>query len=257
MSTPLKVLVADDERPARSLLIALMKGYDDVEVVGEATDGADAIEKIELLRPDLVLLDLQMPEVNGLDVVRLVRRDRLPLVAFVTAYEEHAVKAFELNAVDYLLKPVDGARLRETLNRAMERAERTELREEATHAVQVAADTLFVRQPLRWIPIRRREETLLVAVDRIAAIVADGELLHIHTIEREKHTITFRLKDLEARLATDEWLRLGRGTLARLDMIERVNSMPGGTSIATLRNGMELAVSRLQSRLLRDRLLRL
>jgi len=96
-------------------------------IAGEASNGAESVELIERLAPDLALLDLQMPEVHGLDVVRLLRKTRLPLVAFVTAYDEHAVRAFELNAVDYLLKPVEPSRLRQTINRAIERLEHANL----------------------------------------------------------------------------------------------------------------------------------
>ena len=124
----LRVIVVDDERPARAFLAGILNRFEDVEVVGEAAGGAECVEMIEQLSPDLVLLDLQMPEVDGLGVVRLVRRDKLPLIAFVTAYDEYAVRAFEMNAVDYLLKPVDPARLRATVNRAMERLERADLR---------------------------------------------------------------------------------------------------------------------------------
>src|SRR5499426_3716540 len=120
----LRVVIADDERPARSFLAAMLRGFEDVTLVGEAENGAEAVELIERVKPDLALLDLQMPEVDGLGVARLLKKNSLPLVAFVTAYDEYAVRAFELNAVDYLLKPVERSRLRETLNRAQERLER-------------------------------------------------------------------------------------------------------------------------------------
>ena len=121
--TKLRIVIADDERPARSMLASLLQGCDDVEVVGEAQNGAEAVALIEEQRPDLALLDLQMPEIDGMGVVRLIRKDRLPLVAFVTAYDEYAIQAFEVNAVDYLLKPVDRARLRQTIERAHDRLE--------------------------------------------------------------------------------------------------------------------------------------
>src|ERR1041385_9150928 len=124
MNTKLRVVIADDERPARSFLAATLRSFEDVEIIGEASDGSEAVEVIEREKPDLALLDLQMPEVDGLGVVRLLRKDATPLVAFVTAYDEYAVRAFEVNAVDYLLKPVESARLRQTLNRAKERLER-------------------------------------------------------------------------------------------------------------------------------------
>jgi DNA-binding LytR/AlgR family response regulator len=102
MNTALRVVIADDERPARSFLAATLRGFEDVKLIGEAENGMETIELIERERPDLALLDLQMPEIDGLGVVRLLKKSRMPLVAFVTAYDEYAVRAFELNAVDYL-----------------------------------------------------------------------------------------------------------------------------------------------------------
>src|ERR1044072_4889302 len=128
MNTKLRVVIADDERPARSFLAAMLRSFEDVEIVGEGSKGSEAVELIEREKPDLALLDLQMPELDGLSVVRLLRKDATPLVAFVTAYDEYAVRAFELNAVDYLLKPVESAGLRQTLNLDHERLEREDFR---------------------------------------------------------------------------------------------------------------------------------
>jgi DNA-binding LytR/AlgR family response regulator len=118
----LRVAIADDERPARSFLAAILHRFDDVEIVGEAANGMDAVAMIESTRPDLALLDLHMPEVDGLGVIRLLKKNTVPLIAFVTAYDEYAVRAFEVNAVDYVLKPVEPARLRQTIDRARERS---------------------------------------------------------------------------------------------------------------------------------------
>ena len=116
MTSPtVRVIVADDERPARRFLLDLLTSIDGVSVVGEAAGGEEAVALIDAERPDLALLDLQMPEVGGLDVVRRVSRDALPLVAFVTAFDDYSIEAFELSAIDYLLKPVERARLAETL----------------------------------------------------------------------------------------------------------------------------------------------
>jgi two-component system, LytTR family, response regulator len=260
VSARLRVVVADDERPARSFLIALLGSFEDVAIVGEAASGKDAVTLIESERPDLVLLDWQMPELDGIGVVRMLKKADMPLVAFVTAYDEYAVKAFEVNAVDYLLKPVDKARLRETINRAQERVEHAEIVEEQATRVGAAIDAYeaAAHPPiLERIPVRHREEVLLVPVNQIASIVADGELLHITTLKNERHTITYRLKDLEARLDASRFIRLGRGTLASVEVITKVSLMPGGTHVATLSNGQKLQISRLQSRVLRERLLKL
>jgi two-component system, LytTR family, response regulator len=256
----LRVVVADDERPARSFLAALLRSFDDVVIVAEAESGAEAVTAIERERPDLALLDLQMPEVDGIGVVRMLKKDRMPLIAFVTAYDEYAVRAFEINAVDYLLKPVEKTRLRETLNRAQERIEHAEIVAEqaARVSVAIAAYESSPRAPyLERIPVRRRDEIVILPVAHIASIVAEGELLYLTTIKNDRHTITHRLKDLEARLDPSRFIRLGRGTLANIDAIVKVNVMPGGTHLALLSNGQKLQVSRLQSRIIRERLLRL
>jgi two-component system, LytTR family, response regulator len=259
MRAPLRIVIADDERPARSFLAALLRGFDDVRIVGEADSGRQAVSLIVREKPDLALLDLHMPELDGLGVVRTLRKQDLPLVAFVTAYEEYAVRAFELNAVDYLLKPVDKARLRETLNRAHERMERSEDNDQKARVRAAAAAYESVARPdyLDRIPIRRRDELTFVLVDDIAAVVAEGELLHVFTVKQVRHTITYRLKDLEARLDPARFVRLGRGALANLDAIVKVNAMPGGTHIAVMNNGQKLQISRIQSRRLRARLFRL
>ena len=256
----LRVIVVDDERPARSFLVALLRSFPDVAIVGEAGSGKEAVTMIEKERPDLVLLDWQMPELDGVGVVRALRKEVMPLIAFVTAYDEYAVRAFEMNAVDYLLKPVEKVRLRETLNRAQERIEHAEIVAEQAAHVGAAIDTYETgaRPPyLERIPVRRREEVLIVPVQQISSIVAEGELLHISTVQKERHTITYRLKDLERRLDPSRFIRLGRGTLANVDLITKINAMPGGTHVAVLTTGQKLQVSRLQSRVLRERLLKL
>ena len=259
MNQKLRIVIADDERPARSFLAALLRDFEDVALVGQAESGTAAVEMIERERPDLALLDLQMPELDGLGVVRLLKKNRMPLVAFVTAYDEYAVQAFELNAIDYLLKPVERIRLRETLNRAIERLEQAEtVASEIERVRAVAADYEAEKRPLlERLPIRRKDDIILLPVTQVASIVAEGELLHITTEQQETYTISYRLKDLETKLDPAKFVRLGRGTLANIEMMTVVSQMPGGTYTITLTNGQQLGVSRLQSRLLREQLLRL
>jgi two-component system, LytTR family, response regulator len=260
MNGRLRVVIADDERPARSFLAAMLRSFDDVVIVAEAGSGREAVAAIERERPDLALLDLQMPELDGIGVVRLLKKSAMPLVAFVTAYDEYAVQAFELNAVDYLLKPVEKTRLREAINRAQERIEHAEIvSEQGTRLGDaIAAYESAARSPyLERIPIRKRDEIVILQTSQIASIVADGELLHMTTTRNERHTLTYRLKDLEPRLDPARFVRLGRGTLANIDLIVKVNAMPGGTHVAALANGQKLQISRLQSRVIRERLLKL
>jgi two-component system, LytTR family, response regulator len=256
----LRVVIADDERPARIFLKNILQEFEDVEIVGEAENGAEAAEIIKRTKPDLALLDLQMPEAGGLDVVRLLRKNQLPLVAFVTAYDEYAVQAFEVNAVDYLLKPVEKARLRETLQRVHERLEQTDFHEIESEKLKAAVKTYdenIRAEFLERLPVKKNDEIFLVPVREIAAIVADGELLHITTTQNQRYAINYRLKDLEMRLAPEKFIRLSRGALANLEMIAKISPMPGGTYVVTLKNNQQLTASRLQSKLLREKLFKI
>lgn len=253
----LRIIIADDERPAREFLKSILREFETVEVVGEAENGADAVELIKSVKPDLALLDLQMPEISGLEVVRLLRRSQMPLVAFVTAYDEYAVQAFELNAIDYLLKPVERSRLHATLERASERLEHEDWRESETEKLRNMERSYEKNGPLTRIPVKKREEIFLVPVVEISSVVADGELLHLTTAGNQRYVINFRLKDLELRLDEKHFIRLSRGALVNLEEIERVSPMPGGTYLVTMKNGQEIASSRLQSKILRSKLLKL
>jgi two-component system LytT family response regulator len=257
--TKLRVMIADDERPARELLKSLLREFEFVDLVGEAENGADAVELIKSVKPELAILDLKMPEVSGLEAVRMLRKPQMPLVAFVTAHDDHAVEAFELNAVDYLLKPVERARLAETLNRAIERLEREDWREKESESVRHAAVEYDTNrgETLTRIPVKVRDEIYLVPIEDVISIVADGELLHISTARGQKFTINHRLKDLEQRLDEKRFIRLSRSALVNLDFVRSISPMPGGTYSVALANGGEIAVSRLQSKVLRARLLKL
>lgn len=260
MTAPLTVIVADDERPARRFLLGLLKACPGVEVLGEAANGEEAASLITTHRPDLALLDLQMPEASGLDVIRRLPQEAVPLFAFVTAFDDHAIEAFELNAIDYLLKPVQQERLDATLTRARERLagrDTPDARVTAVADARAALDRARLRLHADRLPLRHRDTVVLVPVRTIASIEADGELLHVRTIANETYTVTHRLHALESRLDAKRFLRLSRSTLANVEHITRVNSMPGSTYSVVLANGQELPVSRIQSRVLRETLLKL
>jgi two-component system LytT family response regulator len=258
--TILRVVVVDDERPARRFLTALLRECEAVELVGEAASGEEAIELIMTMAPDLALLDLEMPEIDGLEVVRRLPSTSLPSVAFVTAFDDFAVEAFELNAIDYLLKPVQRERLVKTLDRTRGRLARPEPAEERARALSSASQA-YKRAAagayLERIPVRRRNDVAILPVRLIASIVAEAELLHLTTTRGDRYTITYRLHLLERRLDPARFVRLSRGTLVNVDQITKVTPMPGGTSLVTLANGQDLQVSRIQSRLLRETLLKL
>lgn len=252
-------MVADDERPARSFLTAMLRQHAELTIVGEAADGASAVRLIETHRPDVAFLDLQMPELDGLEVVRLVRSDALPLIVFVTAHDRYAVRAFESNAVDYLLKPVEPARLATTLQRVHDRLERADAREASvygTHLAKVvAAIDAASRGPLHRLPVRHRDDIVLVPMERIAALEAEDESVRVTTATNERFTVPVRLKDLEARLDPAQFVRLSRSTICNAELIVRVTPQPSGALQLTLASGLRLTASRMRSRVLRARLL--
>ena len=250
----MRALIVDDERPARGFLISMLKSCPDVTIVGEAADGVEAMSLIEEVRPDVLLLDLQMPGIDGRDLVARLPPKNRACVIFVTAHDDYAVRAFDLDAVDYLTKPVTLPRLREALDRARDRL--TE-RVADESGLEVATPAGVEGDRLRRIPVRHRGDYLLVPVARVVSIIAERELLHITTDQRERFTITYRLKDLEEQLDASQFVRLSRSALVNVHWIARVIPRPGGVHTVVLRDGQEIAMSRMQSRVLRAQLLRL
>jgi two-component system, LytTR family, response regulator len=259
-TTPLRVLIADDERPARLYLASVLAQCSGVVLVGEAATGRETVALIEQTQPHLALLDLQMPEMGGLEVARWLPADQLPLIAFVTAFDEYAIEAFELNAIDYVLKPAQLDRVQAIIDRAMSRLTSPDVPENRSAALSDAA-AVYAQADRRAyadrIPVRRRDDVLLLPVRQIAFVTAEAELLHIMTVANERYTVTHRLHLLETRLDPRRFIRLGRGTIANVDQITRMNAMPGGTYTAVMTNGHELPVSRIQSRVLRETFLKL
>lgn len=232
----LRVVLADDERPARRFLGNLLKTFSDVEIVAEGSSGREAVKLIERHQPDLALLDLNMPEVDRLNVARLVK----------------------VHAIDYLLKPVERERLAATLDRARARTAATAA--ERTGGLKAASTTLDLitrRQHLERIPVRRRAQTVILPVRQIVSIIAEGELLHLTTLSGDRFTISYRLHALESRLDPRRFVRLSRGAVVAVDAIERFSPMPGGTYQVQLNNGQAVVASRIQSRILRETLLRI
>ena len=262
----LRVIVADDERPARQFLVTTLRSFEDVDIVGEAQSGKETVRLIGQTQPDLAFLDLQMPEMDGLSIVRSLRRGRSPLVAFVTAFDDYAVDAFEIEVLDYLLKPVGRGRLRKTIDRAHERLERAALGEQdpfdfaqgRRDKPPAPADPVLPTLGGSYIdrfPIRKQDDIYLLPVHHIASVVSEGELMHVTTIDKERYTMNYRLKTLEAKLDPKRFLRVGRGALVNVETIRKITPMPGGFYLVTLTNTQQLRVSRSQSRALRDHLL--
>ncbi|CAH0143912.1 MULTISPECIES: LytR/AlgR family response regulator transcription factor [Stenotrophomonas] len=241
MTAVLRVLIVDDARLARQELRMLLSSLPWVQCVGEADDVPAAREAIATLAPDLVLLDVQMPSGSGFDV--LDGLERVPAVVFVTAYDTYAVRAFQANALDYLVKPVEAPRLLEALERARQHAE---MNTEASsgHGTLGAQDQVFVREG---------ERCWFVAVAEIRRLVVDGNYTRLWF--RDQNALLARsLSALEARLPPDLFFRANRNTLVNLRRIRAVTPSIGDGYDLALDDGSEVEVSRRQARELRERM---
>jgi two-component system, LytTR family, response regulator len=241
---PLRTLIVDDEPVARKVLREELGSFDDVEIIGEADNGAIALEKISADHPDLVLLDLQMPVMGGLEVVRNLRHGmHMPVIVMVTAYDNYALQAFEAGAIDYLLKPVGGERLAE----AVERAKRLTGKETAERLAQLQEIT---EQPA--IPQARRivgrigEEYFLLSAEEIYAFQAEVDIVWIITAKK-KYLATQTLKVLEQRLRNSSFRRIHRNALVNVNHVRKMSALSSQRWLITLSNDQEFIASKRQA----------
>lgn len=240
----INVVIVDDEPLARERLRDLAAVHPDVAILAESGDGRDAVTTIEQLEPDLIFLDVQMPEFDGFEVLEQLAPRRRPEVVFVTAYDSYAMQAFAVNAVDYLLKPIDPRRFHEAVDRVRRR-----LAEPGTGTAELSRLLTELRQirgyPQR-IAARRGSAVAMVAVDDIHWIEARGNYARLH-VDQESHLVREPLKSLEARLDPARFTRIHRGTIVNLSRIATVEPYFHGEYIVTLKNGTRLTSSRTMS----------
>ncbi|MDX1419592.1 MAG: LytTR family DNA-binding domain-containing protein [Rubricoccaceae bacterium] len=257
-SAPLRVLVVDDEPLARQRLLDLLDRADDVAVVGTAGSGREAVARIEDLRPDLVFLDVQMPGLDGLDVVRAVGPERMPVTVFATAYDRHALDAFALAALDYLLKPFEDERFYAALERAREairlrEVDRLRARLLTLLDPQGPAPAAPATPYLERIAVEMRGLLRVVPVATIDYVQADGPYAMLHAGD-ETFVVRERMRTLEERLDPAQFARIHRSTIVRLDRVEALLTAPGGDYAVRLVGGTRLRVSRARRDALAERL---
>lgn len=236
----LGVLIIDDEPVARRVLAEELQDIDDVSVLGEAADGDSALAAISQLSPDLLLLDVQMPGMDGFAVLRNYSGP-LPAVIFVTAYSEHALRAFEVGAADYLLKPVRAERLRHAVERVRAGGGGTRTAEGLAKTLYAAEEEGLGRRPK--IVARRRHDYFLLDLDEVYAFQAEGEIVWILT-DNGKYEATHTLQALEQRLAGSQFQRVHRGVIVNTDKIRRMSALSSQRWLLTLLNGLEFTVSK-------------
>jgi two-component system, LytTR family, response regulator len=245
---PLRVLIVDDEALGRTRISDLLARETDVEVVAEAADGAQAIAAIRSERPDVVFLDIQMPGRTGLDVVAEVGPERMPATVFVTAYDQHAIKAFEVAAVDYLVKPFDDERFAQALSRVRETVRLKQVaaitgRLLSAIGATPAAPAAGPRPTyLQRIPVESRGQTRFVPVEEIDYVSASGPYAELHA-GGKAHLIRERMQALEERLDPERFFRIHRSAIVQLDRIESLRRRNGDVAVH-LKTGEELPVAR-------------
>lgn len=248
-----RVLIVDDEAPARRKVRSHLAGTPGVEVVGEAASGPEAVEAIRSLRPDLVFLDVQMPGMTGFEVIAAVGPEAMPAVVFVTAFDEFALDAFEVQAVDYLMKPFHAERFRQALARALERIAR---REPAPASLARLLEGLLRKAPreAQRLLARDGERLFFIPLREIVRVSADGNYVKVHTAKGQRHHLRETLASLEARLDPERFARIHRSEIVNVDFVAEIQPFFHGDYTVVLKNGEEVRLSRrYQDRLLRQR----
>jgi two-component system LytT family response regulator len=262
----LRVLVVDDEPLGRVRVEDLLRREDGVQIVGTAADGAAAVDAIRTLRPDLVFLDVQMPGKTGLDVVREIGAGAMPATIFVTAYDQYAIQAFDVAALDYLVKPFDDERFEQAFRRARELIELHEVRKVTQRLVALLGDRPgpaasaphsggSVRRAghLERIAVDSRGQARVVPVDQIDYITASGPYAELHVGDKT-FVIRARMQNLDERLDPERFFRIHRSAIVQLDRIDTLLRSSGGDYAVRLKSGAELSVSRGRREELEERL---
>jgi len=238
---PIRTLVVDDEPVARQVLREQLEEFSDILVTGEAATGLEAVEQVSRLSPEVVFLDLQMPGLNGFGVARALRGEKLPLVVYVTAFEKHALEAFETGAVDYLLKPVRKERLAAALEKVRLQLAGLRLRPAKSQSLE----------PLKRITGRLGADLHLINLDDVIAFVANNEEVEIITAAGRYHA-DHTLKALEQRLPAPRFRRIHRGTIINTDHIRKISPLTSKRWLLRMSNNLEAVVSKRMAGVIRE-----
>ncbi|MDT5156951.1 MAG: two-component system, LytTR family, response regulator [Acidobacteriota bacterium] len=241
---PIRVLVVDDEPLAREKIRGLAADDPELRVVGECTNGAEAIEAVQSIRPDLILLDVQMPEVGGFAVLEALKDEGLPPVIFITAYDHYAVRAFEFHALDYLLKPFDRERFRAAIDRA-----KRQIRRENGDGLDARILALLEQireQPTRYserLVVKTGGRVFFLNTDEIDWIEAEGNYVSIHT-GKKAYLLRETITSLEAQLDPKDFVRIHRSAIANINRIKELQPWSHGEYHVILHDGTQLTLSR-------------
>jgi len=241
----IRVLIVDDEAPARARLRQLLKPESDVEVVAECANGRQALEAIEREAPDLAFLDVQMPRLGGLELCEAATAAEIvmPLMIFVTAYDEYALKAFEVHAIDYLLKPFDRDRFQKALSHARDQLRRGKGPEADSRLAGLLEDVRKGLKKADRLVFKQNGRVLLIQVESIDWVEADGNYVKVRS-GNDSHHLRETLAALESRLPAEKFMRISRSSIVNLDRIKEFQPLFYGDYVVVLQNGSRLNMSR-------------
>lgn len=235
----IRTLIVDDEPLARQRVRLLLDEEPDIEVVGECGDGFEAMDQIQAGKPDLVFLDVQMPDMDGFEVLRHITQALLPVVIFTTAYDQHALRAFEVKALDYLLKPFKPSRFQESVQRARDLIANQHAGLAVVRARGVLAllgQTAAPAAQLTRLAVKAPGKVTFVELDQIQVIEAAGKYAVVH-VGKENHVLRETMNSLESHLPPQRFLRISRSVIVNMDQIQELQPMFEGENLVVLKNG--------------------
>lgn len=239
----IRTLIVDDERLARQRVRLLSAEEPDVEVIGECADGFEAVDQIQATRPDLLFLDVQMPEMDGFEVLRRVPQALVPVVIFTTAYDQHALRAFEVNALDYLLKPFKPTRFKEAVQRARDIVGNKQASVAARGILALLGQAPASAGQLTRLAVKTPGKVIFVEVDQIQAIEAAGKYAVVH-VGKENHVLRETMSSLESNLPPQRFLRISRSVIVNIDQIQELQPTFKGENLVVLKNGKSYPTTR-------------
>ena len=239
----IRALIVDDEPLARQRIRMLLGEEADVEIIGESGDGFEAVAQLQATQPDLVFLDVQMPEMDGFEVLRRIPRAWLPVVIFTTAYDQHALRAFEAHALDYLLKPFKPTRFKEAVQRARDLIANQHAGVAARGLLALLGQTPAPAGQLTRLAVKTPGKVTFVELDQIQAIEAAGKYAVVH-VGKEHHVLRETMSSLESLLPPQRFLRLSRSVIVNLDQIQELQPMFKGENLVVLKNGKTYPTTR-------------
>jgi two-component system LytT family response regulator len=249
----IRTMVIDDEQMARQRIVGLLQQEKDIELVGECADGQQAVTAIQQQHPDLVFLDVQMPAPDGFGVIQQVGPDHMPAVVFVTAYDEYALRAFEVHAIDYLLKPFGRDRFQQTLQHARQHLERRRAGDLGKRLLALVQDLKPEPQKIDRLVVKSGGRVFFLRTDDIDWIEAAGNYVRLHLTE-ESHLFRETMNNMEARLDGKRFVRIHRSRIVNTDRIKELQPWFNGEYVVVLNNGSRLTLSRGYREKLQERL---